>query len=582
MRKLMLLIIGMCVSVGLAAEETGNQHFVWAIDAQIMPEQMEAFMEAKAANARLHAEYNFEFPYFVFVDDFHVHTVFRLDVFAQLDSAPQMFDALDEKTGGKSKTLGQQMSKCVSHRSASIAVYRSDLSYEPENPAFAPDFSKPFYQVVKFFYIKPDKFEEVQVLAKKGKAIDEKRQTPQGYMIYELACGDGVPALVVVMRAQDKVSFLKLEKRLQEKYAEEDAEIIEEALSLITRSETKEGTFVPEASYVPAELKAATPKPSAALRELEGLVGDWTYTGRQIDPDVDIDLPFAETGNFSGKSTARFVLDGAFLETRWHDKEGPSGAMSGMNITGYDPKTKKYTRRGHSSDGTTSARTATLQDGVWKSHATMTTPKGAKVLVKTVVDYAPDWSSYTSTVELSIDQGKTWKHWWKEKGKKVASKAAASTTTREDFEEFCELNKGAWVGEVILREDTPGVGKTGERATAHYDYTIMEDGVALLGKSYWPNGTHTWFVAYDEANKQIESIGISPIFGIAPSSLHYANGKWTITNTSRTFPDGTKAKLTVTGTYSNNGSTVTVTVRGTDRDGRLIDTADVWHRMNKP
>jgi len=168
-------------------------------------------------------------------------------------------------------------------------------------------------------------------------------------------------------------------------------------------------------------------QPGLALQKLEGFVGDWTYQGEQVDPGVDIALPFAEDGTYSGKFTARFVLDGAFLETKWQDMEGPSGKMSGMYMTGYDANTKTYTQNARISDGTTSVRTATLDGRIWTSHSTMTTPKGEKVLVKEVVKYARDWGSYTSTVQLSVDNGKTWKHWWKERGKK----GAASDTLEE-------------------------------------------------------------------------------------------------------------------------------------------------------
>ena len=119
------------------------------------------------------------------------------------------------------------------------------------------------------------------------------------------------------------------------------------------------------------------------------------------------------------------------------------------------------------------------------------------------------------------------------------------------------------------------MGKKGDMATAHYDYTILEDGAALIGKSYWPAGTHTWFAAYDEESKQIKSIGVSPVFGTSSPTLSYRNGKW-ISKGGSTGADAS----TITGTFSEDGKTLTVHVNRTD-DGIKSEFTDVWHRVNK-
>ncbi len=152
-------------------------------------------------------------------------------------------------------------------------------------------------------------------------------------------------------------------------------------------------------------------------------------------------------------------------------------------------------------------------------------------------------------------------------------------TTREDFEEFCRLNQGAWVGKVPLRQDTPGIGKKGEMATAHYEYTSIEDGAALIGKSYWPGGTNTWFIAYDKESQQIVTSSISPVFGISNPTLRYANRTWVSEGAERNS-DGTMSPNTVKGTFSPDGKTLTVQVTKIE-DGEKIELTDVWHRMNK-
>lgn len=155
---------------------------------------------------------------------------------------------------------------------------------------------------------------------------------------------------------------------------------------------------------------------SPEMKKLTVFVGEWTYEGEQVDPPI-AGLPFGPAGKFSGKFTTRFVLDGSFQESKWQD-EVPS-VTSGINITGYDAGAKKYVVNGHISDGSRSVRTATLDGRIWTSNSTMTTRKGEKVLVKSVTKYSSDWASYSSTVELSVDEGKTWKHWYREEGRKL-------------------------------------------------------------------------------------------------------------------------------------------------------------------
>jgi len=151
--------------------------------------------------------------------------------------------------------------------------------------------------------------------------------------------------------------------------------------------------------------------------------------------------------------------------------------------------------------------------------------------------------------------------------------------SREDFEEFCKLQEGAWVGVVPLRKDIPGVGKKGDKATAHYANTIIEDGTALIGRIYWPEGTLTSIYAYDETTKKIKCMEISPIFGIGNPTVHYSDRTW-ILRGSDTTADGTESEWTASGTYSDDGNTLTVSVSITE-GGEKTELTDVWHRMNK-
>jgi len=251
MLALVVVVWALSGSVGFAGEQQLRPHFVWNMEECIKPDQMEAYMKARVADAKLSAEHKFEFPFLTYINNFRVYTCGIFGAFSQLDAFPQMMEAWNEKTGGKSKQLEEQGQKCVSHCSTWIALHRPDLSYEPASPAFTPDFSKPFYQLAVVYYIKPGKYEEAQAVAKKVKELNEKRQSPMRYLMYERICGEGVPAFLALMSAADKAEFVNLDKKMQAKPDPEIEKIMTENAHLLTRIETMEGTFVPEVSYVP-------------------------------------------------------------------------------------------------------------------------------------------------------------------------------------------------------------------------------------------------------------------------------------------------------------------------------------------
>jgi hypothetical protein len=164
-------------------------------------------------------------------------------------------------------------------------------------------------------------------------------------------------------------------------------------------------------------VKTDTPKLSPAMEKLKGLVGDWVYEGEQANPPV-AGLPYGGAGKYFGTYTTRFTLDGSFQETKIEDNN-PSGKTSSVTLTGFDPKSGKYTGNSFISDGSSSVATTTVDGRTWTTESTMTTSEGKKVRIRSVEKYSSNWSRYVSTQEASPDNGKTWKLWWKEEGRKV-------------------------------------------------------------------------------------------------------------------------------------------------------------------
>jgi len=239
-------------AVGLAAEDQAQKPQFWcAAEEDIKPELMATYMQARIADAKLCAQHKFEFPFLTFVQGFRVCTYATFSAFAQIDNYMEMVQAWNEKTGGKSKQLEKQAGSCVSRVSTQICVFRPDLSHMPTESAFVPDFSQPFYQSVIVYHIKPGKYEEAEAVAKKIKELEDKRQSPMAYYMYERIFGQDSLAFIGVACAKDKAAFVELDQKMQANPDQEIEKLFTDNLHLITKIEMKEGTFVPEASYVP-------------------------------------------------------------------------------------------------------------------------------------------------------------------------------------------------------------------------------------------------------------------------------------------------------------------------------------------
>ena len=160
-------------------------------------------------------------------------------------------EAWNEKTGGKAEQLDKQSMPCVSRVSTSINVSRPDLSYFPKEPTLRSSFSEPCYQSVVIFHIKPGKHDEAEALAKKIKELNEKKQSPEAYVMEERIIGQDTSAFITVAFAKDKAAFVNLDKKMNANPDKEIGKLLAESAHLLTKIETKEATFVPGASYVP-------------------------------------------------------------------------------------------------------------------------------------------------------------------------------------------------------------------------------------------------------------------------------------------------------------------------------------------
>ena len=163
---------------------------------------------------------------------------------------------------------------------------------------------------------------------------------------------------------------------------------------------------------VAAQAQTETPKPGSELKKLEMMIGNWSYEG------VTTDARQGTKEKFAGRTVTHFVLGGVFVEDKWEEKS-PAGFTSGIQIYGYDAQAKSYFVNGYSCDGGSYTGSVTIEGDILTNSWTQTSGKGEKSLVKGVWKYSPDRNSFTSSWQLSRDEGKTWTPWVEYKAVKL-------------------------------------------------------------------------------------------------------------------------------------------------------------------
>lgn len=157
------------------------------------------------------------------------------------------------------------------------------------------------------------------------------------------------------------------------------------------------------------------PKPGPEHRKMEVAVGDWTYEGSGGAS------PFAPAGSFKGRTTARMVLGGFFLESRSEDTGDTGYVFQGVSLRGFNPVTKTYFEHGFENDGRATTASITVNGGTWTSTGVRTDSQGKTYKTRGVDTYSADGRTGTFAVEYSADDGKTWLPLWKGTMKRVGN-----------------------------------------------------------------------------------------------------------------------------------------------------------------
>jgi Protein of unknown function (DUF1579) len=110
---------------------------------------------------------------------------------------------------------------------------------------------------------------------------------------------------------------------------------------------------VPAAAQTPAAARQG-----AEYKRLDQFTGSWTTTGTTLAGHQ------AGAGKLSAGETYEWMAGGYFLIHRWDVQLG-GGTVAGMEVLGYDARTKAFTSRFFDSTGTSGTLRATPQGNAW-------------------------------------------------------------------------------------------------------------------------------------------------------------------------------------------------------------------------
>ncbi|MGI6414813.1 MAG: hypothetical protein ACOX1P_04025 [Thermoguttaceae bacterium] len=161
----------------------------------------------------------------------------------------------------------------------------------------------------------------------------------------------------------------------------------------------------------------------------------------------------------------------------------------------------------------------------------------------------------------------------------MAVPAFGQKATKKEFQEYCKLNQGRWIGDVTWVADWPGFGTKGEKVTGYFVAEMAEDGNAMAIRFFGGNGSATGLCYYDAGAKEIKFVWVHSSGFVTHNNAYKKDGKWIEAGTG-TLPDGTKTAAISTLTMSDGGKTMTATGSGTVGGEKTDDQHDVWRRVS--
>ena len=161
----------------------------------------------------------------------------------------------------------------------------------------------------------------------------------------------------------------------------------------------------------------------------------------------------------------------------------------------------------------------------------------------------------------------------------ITTPSWAQETTQADFQKWCSLVEGRWVGTVKWVTDWQGFGKKGEQATAFWQGRRSIDGKVLFTKFLGGGGSDNGLTYYDAAAKRIRRTHVGSGGAVFQAILWRSGDNWKQeVDVSR--PDGTRGKMTALFTFAEGGTKLTILVDSKIGKDVVKGQRDVWRRIS--
>ena len=150
----------------------------------------------------------------------------------------------------------------------------------------------------------------------------------------------------------------------------------------------------------------------------------------------------------------------------------------------------------------------------------------------------------------------------------------------DDFKDYCTLAVGKWTGQVSSVASSGSVGSgNGEPQTYNFEARMASGDHAMIREVVGPNSMSTALIFYDYSAKKIRTVYTSSTGAISVHSIHRTDTHWA-RHTSLTAPDGSKSEFNATISFSEDGNTETIVMRGLGPDGSPWIQKNIWNRVD--
>lgn len=156
----------------------------------------------------------------------------------------------------------------------------------------------------------------------------------------------------------------------------------------------------------------------------------------------------------------------------------------------------------------------------------------------------------------------------------------AQESTREDFNDYCRMMEGRWIGDVVWVADWPGFGNKGDKVTAYLDWKVTDGGHALVGKYYGGAGSGTILTCFDAGSRQIKETAVSSGGTVWNTIIFRKDGKW-MSKSTGSNPDGSEIVGNSVINISDDGKTHRMSGSTTIGGEKVDELRDVWRRLGK-